>query len=1460
VSDPTPKTAEFRFSLEGVFTKQAPDLLKDGRYRRLLNVCSNQEGSLSSRTGIKKLGYLSSTLPLCYQIRKLSVFPEANPLAPGSGNPRYLGIYTSGLAYNLYRTYDYTSATTALVASNTDTASKHWEMAAYSAGDSGDPWAYFACPTKMLKDRGASPYSSLPNWGVLPAFGVATATINTGNVNISAIAWGYNGSGVVITLATPVGLNDYDQVTISGVPQGGGGNIAITTTDGRSNINDTWSIRVGFTDTHGNIINPTTMFQIFDKNGQGVSSTTTGTIPVTGGYVVGVPTPGKLDGGAENSADQTQAYDWRYCYVDSQTNNAGNPSQTMLAASAVTGGTPVAVHNGQVTVTIMGTSDNARLSRTALYRRGGILYDAWRLLAYLPTPGAGATATYIDNMADADLQYADPIETDNDPPVTSTVPTPLTSTLQSGYSSGRQTISLTSAMLALVTNGSLLHIYGANPEDCVIESVQTSSTAIVYLQCSHTAGDGVEVDAITNQPCNLACSFPTGDCLLVAGDPNNPHVLYKSKSGSPEAFPVGTDAAGAVTSIGVGTPSNGIVNMCDFRGQVLCLNASSLFEVALIQGSLVAPAEVAPKGLVAQSAWCETPTEVWFLSTDGVWSWDGGSLSKRSEAIDPIFHGEQINGLVPINMTSTALLSARMEYRRNAVRLVYQGIDSNTHEMLCEPLYGDRWIPYDEDEYIGQSPEYPITAMYQETDTGSLILAINNPLVGATFGIADCVAVSGNTNYASDWWTTAPPSGNDQGAVIPWDIRLPWFDLGSPHLKKLFEEIWLDLDPQLSKGVYSWDPSLTIELLLDYAEDTTQVCAADSNAVDSFTVTLGTGASLAGRQMLSLLPQLVSKSGKYQSYGREARAVSFHIWGSAFPVQCSFYRLIFQYQETGLLTAGGASDWRNEGSRFDKKFSIMTVEFDAQGVNQQVVLDTITGPGGNTYNEDVATFTLAKNNVTVTGAGRCLCSFPVTDLIAKEVRVRPVSTVSNVGQAATTFFKITNVWFEKEEFPPDILTFTPWEDGGSQYDKYANQIDLEVNTNGQAVTVNIQADGANVLLGGSPVTVTVTTTEGDRRRNVTLPSGLKGKQWRLYVDPSQANLYTGGGTGMWQLFRHGFVFQPADKGEVVHTQDWRDEGWPHDKRFRVVNLEWDNTGGADVVLQMDLLSGIGGATVQTNVASFDLGAGTGRSQKSCQLPDGLIGKKIRVYPASANNANASLKSWAYTTEFEKFPPDTVLFTEPKDFEWPFEKVGRNLILKIDTGGVACAIQPMGDGSALGSALSVTTTLDDWQRILPLSANLIAKLWKLGLTPGTNGKAQLFDWNLDFIREPPSVTSWTSNELTLGYPGWKFITTLWLEYLSPTPLTVTLTSDTGSISNTFPAHTTRYLERFLWPTVWGTGLNKSKVYIVSWATQSTTVGAKVYPDASRLVWFGFGEGRHASYHETKLSEFVSFGAQ
>lgn len=1338
----------YPFYFKGMYTNIEPSKLAEGQYPYVINMRVEQEGALSSRTGRKLLGTLGNgNWVNPNMVRKLRVYSGEDPSVPGKNNvgtsinnPRYILVEDTGNSNtgSVIRTYDYVSYSNVKqgLTSAANIINKRMSVSCYSAGAVGSPWAFLAGDARMVKDNGITPYTTLYAWGILPAYGVATVaavTVSGGGIRSSTLAAGGTGYNVA------------DTFTVNGGSVLATGSV-LTVSSGAILTYSISNIGVGYT------------------SGSGVSTTATSgsgtglTLNIVGGG-------GNLSGGAQGSPSGSLPYSWIYCYVDGNTNNQGNPSQFMAATSQVSGGQPLGIYNEAATVTVWGTDGtiydvgDTNITGIAVYRAGGTFADGlYRFVGLVPggnpgmTSGVAASGTFTDNTGDAQLAFSTTVFFDNNPPVTSSVPQPIVTKVSGGpYSPGQNvTVSLTSTVANQMTRGSTVFFSGgANSEACVVQYINSSSSITVYLQFSHVAGESVEVDALTAQPCYASCT--AFDQVFVAGDPNNPHVLYQSKSGYPESFPI-IDALGNAHSINVGTPSNGIQNLVEFRGQILCMNVNSLFEVAVIDGIMFSPAEVpGSRGLVSPWAWCQSDNEVWILATDGVYSWDGNIFRKRSEGIDRIFRNQATGTILPLDYGTNTSLSysnlqwTSMEFYDGMVMLHYADSANHPYILTCEPSMGDRWSMHDANLYNGATVEGATSFMYREEDTGSLIIARTDGVGtnGGYFSIDDFNYYNGGFNYTADEFPgtlTPTTSSGNAGQVIPYSFLTPWFDMGSPFSNKLFTEILLDMDA----GTFSPQTlAATIQVLvyINYG----------SGVVDQFFLNSPSGgggtAILAGRQPVSLLENLSNafSGSQWVSYGRKARSIQFAISGTAWPTQQVFYGLTFRYEDLMAITGGHATSWSDQGSRHDKKFHQMTLTYDAPNGPYVLIVDILSGPNAQTYTESVQQFSI-NNVASVPGNTQMSKTFAIqnaagTQVIAKMIRVRAVSG-NNADNPAleTNTFTIQKLDFEAEQFPPDVVAETPWDDNGYSYSKYLNQIVLEVNTNNVAVTVNVQADGATVF------TFAVTATETNRQRTITVPTGITGYRWRLYCNPTQSALNSSN-NGMFQLFSHHFAFQQADKGEVGTTFDWDDLGHPYDKYLTSVTVEFDNTGGSNVTLQLDVLNGIGGQTLNTNVAQFTLSGS--RAKAEFPLPINTIAKLIRLYPVGST-IPAAFKQWKYLFSKVDYPADTVYSTEWRDASSPNDKNPSWLSIDADTNSVIASVVLQNESNNVMTVSHIGSQTNRKYNY-PIPVDNFAKMWRLcPATPGSGGKFQLFGWNFERWQptsemsgiDPPDSVLWT----------------------------------------------------------------------------------------------------------------------
>ena len=90
------------------------------------------------------------------------------------------------------------------------------------------------------------------------------------------------------------------------------------------------------------------------------------------------------------------------------------------------------------------------------------------------------------------------------------------------------------------------------------------------------------------------------------------------------------------------------------------------------------------------------------------------------------------------------------------------------------------------------------------------------------------------------------------------------------------------------------------------------------------------------------------------------------------------------------------------------------------------------------------------------------------------------------------------------------------------------------------------------------------------------------------------------------------------------------------------------------------------------------------------------------------------------------------------------------------------------------------------------------------------------------------------------------------YVCAQTLTWTFTSDDGTYSITFPAHSSRAVERFFLPSVWGSGKNKSRLYGFGF---TSLAAAQIYADCSGLRWIPLDAPQAEAFRQMPLSELM-----
>lgn len=1052
-----------------------------------------------------------------------------------------------------------------------------------------------------------------------------------------------------------------------------------------------------------------------------VAGTPSLTVNVGAIYAIGGQGPDSV------TVSTAQPYSYAYTYRDPLTGNEGNPCTYQIPTAFVS------VQNRAVQVTCWGTDTSAAGDPTlagpntiSVYRSGGTFADAfYRFVGYATNPGVSGGSpqkvVFVDNQPDFAIAGNALLETDNFMPIPSSMPIPFTATIATITQLTGNFFTVTFANLpGGATNLQLFLLPGSqltlgigsdNQEIAYVQAVPNTGEIFIYLQYTHIVGEQCSAEAFPYGACDVICQ--SGDAILLAGDPNNPHQVYRSKSGEPTSFPVINNETGNAHIQIVGSPSNPINGLVEFNGEIVCLNLAKIYTFSIWYGAMSTPVDSgASRGMVGKHLWALVDGAIWYLSYDGVYAWAGGQSVSMTEQIRSVFDqtGIIINGYNPLDYTQLA--NVHVAYYSKYFYIQYVDTTGNYQVLRCSILDNHRWERF---QYTGS-----LTAMFTEKDTGRLIAGVYDNSAGKAF-------ITQLEMGSTDAWESGPTTGSPIG----WNFITGFYPPDNRDVQKLFTDIVIELE----------NPNDNVELGMFYDYST------NFDPTDQFTIP----AFGPGRHFIEF--PLQQSGSPATSLGKFARVAAIEMLGSATNT-VKIYSIQFKYKVMAPIHRGRIEDWQDLGHPWDKRLYACTIEYDTGGVSQTVILDTKSGINGNTENDGVQSFVLDGN--------RSKQEFPIIDgQIAKLVRLRP--------QVATADMKIFDVQWKKEDYPADIVLFTEYDDCGSPYAKYLQQVILDVDTNGVNVTVEVQGDGPNIEA------ITVNGTQLSRLVIITMNTPLVAKKFRLLVSTPLAT------NGKFQLYSCKYITVPADKGPVSHTGDWMDFGTPNDKHLKVIVVEYENAAG--LVLQLDSLSGVGVTTEHDSVATFTLNGtsagATARIKQQFAIPDSVVAAKaFRLRPVPTN-VPTNFKLWGWDApEKEVYPADAINWTEWKDFGYPHAKYAQQLILDVDTGGVAASVQVMNE-AGVAQTLSVTSTFSTREQILTLSPQLLGFKYRLLVTPGSSKKFQMWDWRIGFLPADKGPVTHSFDWDEIGHPYSKRLLDVTLEYDNSGGTTVMLMDILGA---------------------------------------------------------------------------------
>lgn len=702
--------------------------------------------------------------------------------------------------------------------------------------------------------------------------------------------------------------------------------------------------------------------------------------------------------GLYNAKPGLAPYEWAYTYRNDATGHESNPSPLMVDDRYMRD-----VERRAVALSSIVQSSDSQVGSIGIYRRGGTLGQDFRLVGYI----TNGTTTFTDTLADSDLIYSKLLEFDNDPPVTSKMPTAFMATFAGDGNTGNRTIAVTmiqpagQTAAAVLTVGTRLLVQDSERTEWVQVQALSGNDITVNFQAPHNGTIRLYTSSVVGVPCRFTTR--AGMSVFLAGDQNNPHILYKSKSGRPESFPVVADGTETVHQIQVGSPSNPILGLGEYGGEVVCLNRYSIFVVRIFNGQMQDPIQTpSQRGVVCEGGWCRGENELYFLSDDGVYRWAGGAAEKISDKVDWFFRGKEVNGRLPMARSVSALEYVKMAFFQGELHLVCRDTAGNTVKWVYNPVGGGRWCP-------------------------------NTPaLEGATYSAWSTLHAFQDKLYAGRFFTSGGTSAylyeeetgyRDNGNSIPFMAQTGFYVMGNPSMNKQWGDVVVEFEST---------NTLTVKVYYDFNATTPDQTLTIPGA--------------AGRRRIPLPFNTGS--------AKEAYALGFRFEGeSSSTAPVTLHSITFTVLDLAEIQRGRASDWMDGGYPFDKRLDQLIVEYDTAGTTVTLNLDTISGIAGNVQTLNVASFTL-------TGSGRAKPTFPIkktsdgSSVICKMYRLRPTAT--------STDFKIFGIDATFEKYPPDTTLFTEPSDLGYMCEKVFRTVTLDMDTGSTVCGVGVWVDGVNV--------------------------------------------------------------------------------------------------------------------------------------------------------------------------------------------------------------------------------------------------------------------------------------------------------------------------------------------------------------------------------------------------------------
>jgi hypothetical protein len=249
---------------------------------------------------------------------------------------------------------------------------------------------------------------------------------------------------------------------------------------------------------------------------------------------------------------------------------------------------------------------------------------------------------------------------------------------------------------------------------------------------------------------------------------------------------------------------------------------------------------------------------------------------------------------------------------------------------------------------------------------------------------------------------------------------------------------------------------------------------------------------------------------------------------------------------------------------------------------------------------------------------------------------------------------------------------------------------------------------------------------------------------------------------------------------------WIVDPWPE---YTPLYSAWSNLGtdGAKYMRGVIVPMDTNGAPAQFRVvtsdgASVTFTANTPGAQKtpvSFAFTPPIVAHEVQIQCLS----NAGIWSEEIQWIFDAYPEITPQYTAIMEIGGPDNKFVQGIKLTADTGNVPVTFQILYDGGQVGPTFTADfngkqTKAFSWPPFMAHDIQLVpqsnARIW-----------TDVSEWV--YKPFPESVSDWESEMLSFGLKGWLHIPWINLSYAATTPVTLTLTFNTGGvITLTFPS--------------------------------------------------------------------------